>query len=69
MGLLRWKSDPKRLREHQNAYARAKTQMIYLSLTALATMVGVMCLCMIVVVVLTPQDDYRDDLDDEDGKE
>lgn len=43
--------------------------MIYLSLTALATMVGVMCVCMIVVVLLTPRDDYRDDLDDEDGKE
>ena len=39
-----------------------------ITLNALATMVGVMCAGMMVVMVLTPSDDYRDDLDEEDGK-
>jgi hypothetical protein len=43
--------------------------MIYLSLTALATIVCLVCACMMVVVLLTPRDDYMDDLDDEDRKE
>jgi hypothetical protein len=35
-----------------------------ITLNALAVMIGVMCAGMIVVMALTPREDYRDDLDD-----